>query len=410
MRVAIVGAGISSLVAAHLLSRRHQVTVFEAADRIGGHTNTLDIELGGRSWPVDTGFIVFNNKTYPNFTKLMDQIGVSRKDSDMSFSVRDEESGLEYNGTSLNSLFAQRSNLFRPSFWNMIREIMRFNREAPDVLETDEANDTLDNYLDRHGYNGSFRKHYLIPMGAAIWSMPRSKLREFPIGFFVRFFHNHGFLSVNDRPQWYVIEGGSRSYLEPLCRPFAESIRTGTPVTSIRRFERHVEVNGESFDEVVIGAHSDQALKMLDDPSAQETEILSALPYQGNTAVLHTDASLLPQRKLAWASWNYHLDGSSEDLPVPVTYNMNMLQGLDAPETFCVTLNRDAAIAKEKILAEVPYHHPVYSLEGIAAQRRHGEISGERLTHYCGAYWRYGFHEDGVVSGLRVAERFGEQL
>ncbi|MHC4451091.1 MAG: NAD(P)/FAD-dependent oxidoreductase [Planctomycetota bacterium] len=408
MRIAIIGAGISGLTAAHLLARRHDVTVFEAAPRIGGHTNTVDVVRDGKSWSVDTGFIVYNNKTYPNFTALMRKLGVPRRASDMSFSVRDDESGLEYNGTSLNSLFAQRRNLLRPSFWNMIREIMRFNREAPSVLGKPEANSTLDEYLDRHGYNGSFKKHYLIPMGAAIWSMPRSKLREFPIGFFVRFFHNHGFLSVNDRPQWYVILGGSRNYLEPLCEPFRDNIRTSTPVESVRRFDQHVEVNGERFDEVVLGCHSDQALRMLDDPSDEESEILGALPYQPNTAVLHTDESVLPQTKLAWAAWNYHLQGS-EDEPVPVTYNMNTLQSLEAPETFCVSLNRDD-IAPDKIIATYPYDHPVYSLDGIAAQQRHGAINGVRSTHYCGAYWRYGFHEDGVVSGLRVAARFGESL
>jgi len=408
VRIAVVGGGISGLTAAHLLSRRHDVTVFEAAAKPGGHTNTRNVVSDGRSYAVDTGFIVYNDRTYPNFTALLRKLGVARRPSDMSFSVRDDETGLEYNGTSLNTLFAQRKNLFRLSFWNMIREILRFNREAPSVLGTPEADLTLEDYLDRHRYNGSFKKHYLIPMGAAIWSMPRSKLRSFPVGFFVRFFHNHGFLSVDDRPQWYVVLGGSRNYLGPLCAPFADGIRTGTPVESVRRFDRHVEVNGERFDEVVLGCHSDQALRMLDDPSDEEAGILGALPYQPNTAVLHTDESVLPERRLAWASWNYHLQGG-EDQPVPVTYNMNILQGLEAPKTFCVSLNRDD-VDPEKIIARIPYDHPAYSLEGIAAQERHGEISGVRHTHYCGAYWRYGFHEDGVVSGLRVAARFGESL
>jgi predicted NAD/FAD-binding protein len=408
MRIAIVGGGIAGLTAAHLLARRHEVTLFEAAPRVGGHTNTLDVVRDGKSWAVDTGFIVYNDRTYPHFTALLRRLGVARQPSDMSFSVRDDESGLEYNGTSLNTLFAQRSNLFRLSFWNMIREIIRFNREAPSVLGTAEADATLEDYLDRHGYNGSFKKHYLIPMGAAIWSMPRSKLREFPIGFFVRFFHNHGFLSVNDRPQWYVIPGGSRTYLGPLCAPFAAGIRTDTPVGSVRRLGNHVEVNGERFDEVVLACHSDQALRMLDDASDEEREILGALPYQPNTAVLHTDDSVLPARRLAWASWNYHLTRGEEE-PVPVTYNMNMLQSLDATETFCVSLNRDD-VDPRKVIATVPYDHPVYSVEGIAAQHRHRQISGVRNTHYCGAYWRYGFHEDGVVSGLRVAARFGATL
>jgi predicted NAD/FAD-binding protein len=409
MKIAIVGAGISGLTAAHLLSRRHTVTVFEAGDRIGGHTHTLDVERDGKSWAVDTGFIVYNDRTYPNFTKLLDSLGVRRKPSDMSFSVRDTGSGLEYNGTSLNTLFAQRRNLVSPSFWGMIRSIMRFNREAPAVLGTSAADVTIDDYLSNNSYGAAFADHYLIPMGAAVWSMPRSRLREFPIGFFVRFFHNHGFLSVNDRPQWYVVEGGSKNYLPPLCAPFATGIRRGTPVTSIRRPANHVEVNGERFDEVVLACHSNQALAMLEDPSEDEKEILGALPYQRNTAILHTDTSLLPKRKLAWASWNYNLH-DDEDAPVPVTYNMNMLQTLDASETFLVTLNRDEEIDPEKVIARVPYEHPIYSKAGIAAQQRHRAISGARNTHYCGAYWRYGFHEDGVVSALRVAERFGESL
>jgi predicted NAD/FAD-binding protein len=409
MKIAIVGAGISGLTAAHLLSRRHTVTVFEAGNRIGGHTHTLDVERDGTSWAVDTGFIVYNDRTYPNFTKLLDSLGVRRKPSDMSFSVRDSESGLEYNGTSLNTLFAQRRNLVSPSFWGMIRSIMRFNREAPAVLGTSAADVTIDDYLAHNKYGAAFANNYLIPMGAAVWSMPRSRLREFPIGFFVRFFLNHGFLSVNDRPQWYVVEGGSRNYLPPLCAPFADNIRLATPVTSILRRPNHVEVNDERFDEVVIACHSNQALSMLDDPSDDEAELLGALPYQRNTAILHTDTSLLPERKLAWASWNYNLH-DDEDAPVPVTYNMNMLQTLDASETFLVTLNRDDEIDPSKVIARVPSEHPVYSSAGIAAQHRHGAISGVRNTHYCGAYWRYGFHEDGVVSALRVAKRFGESL
>jgi len=409
MRVAIVGGGIAGLTTAHLLSKLHDVTVFEADGRIGGHTHTMEVERDGRTYAVDTGFIVYNDRTYPNFTKLIDRLGVARKPSDMSFSVRDHDSGLEYNGTSLNTLFAQRRNLVRPSFWGMIRSILRFNREAPAVLGTSEADVTIDEYLARHDYGDAFASHYLIPMGAAVWSMPRSRLREFPIGFFVRFFANHGFLSVNDRPQWYVIEGGSKNYLPPLCAPFADRIRLGTPVTSVRRFDGHVTVNGERFDEVVLACHSNQALRMLDDPSDEEAGILGALPYQGNTAVLHTDTSVMPERKLAWASWNYNLH-DDEDAAVPVTYNMNMLQSLGADETFLVTLNRDDEIDPAKVIARVPYEHPVYSKAGIAAQQRHSDISGVRNTHYCGAYWRYGFHEDGVVSGLRVAQRFGGSL
>ena len=423
-RIAVVGSGVSGLVAAHHLSAGHEVTVFEAAGRVGGHTNTIDVEADGRTWAVDTGFIVFNDRTYPEFEALLGRLGVPSHDSTMSFSVRSERTGLEYNGTDLNRLFAQRRNLFSPRFLGMLRDILRFHREAPRALETggdDAAGPTLGEFLGERRYGDAFVRDYLLPMGGAIWSATRERMLAFPLRYFVRFFVNHGMLTVDDRPTWRVVSGGSNRYLAPLCRPFAERIRLSTPVRRVRRTETLVEVTldggcTETFDEILLACHSDTALSLLADPSEAEREVLSALEYQPNGAVLHTDESVMPRNRRAWAAWNYHLlereagpalDGSSEEAraPATVTYWMNLLQGLDARTQFFVTLNRRADIDPARILAEIPYEHPIYTKAGVRAQGRWIEISGVRRTHYCGAYWGWGFHEDGVRSGLRVARQ-----
>jgi predicted NAD/FAD-binding protein len=406
MRIAIIGTGISGLSAAWALHRDHALTLFEAGDYIGGHTHTVDVEVQGRPYAVDTGFIVFNDWTYPQFIELLDQLQVASRPTQMSFSVRCERSGLEYNGETLNTLFAQRRNLFRPAFYRMIRDILRFNREAPALLEQ-EQDPSLDAYLRAGRYSREFIDHYILPMAAAIWSAEPTLMGQMPARFFVRFFKNHGLLSVRDRPQWRVISGGSRSYVEALVAPFREHIRLNCPVEWLRRTHGQVEIKPvggavEHFDQVIIATHSDQALRLLADPSAQEREILGALPYQENDVVLHTDTRLLPQRRLAWAAWNYHLPAQPRDR-VAVTYNMNILQGLEAPETFCVTLNRGDAIDPARILYRTTYHHPVFTTAGVQAQARRAEISGVNRTWYCGAYWRNGFHEDGVDSGLAVA-------
>ena len=409
MRVAIVGTGIAGLAAAHRLHPSHHITVFEAGDHIGGHTHTHDIELGGRNWAIDTGFIVFNDWTYPNFIALMNELGVESQPSSMSFSVRCEKTGLEYNGTTLNTLFAQRRNLFSPSFHRMIRDILRFNREAPGFLEAGDDHTRLGDYLTANRYRQEFRNHYIIPMGAAIWSAAPGDMLDFPARYFIRFFHNHGMLSVDDRLQWRVIRGGSRSYVEPLTAPFRERIHLNTPVMRIVRDEQGVTVqtatgSGARFDAVVLACHSDQALAMLDEPTQVEREILGAIPYQENETILHTDASVLPRARRAWAAWNYHIPREARDR-VAVTYDMNILQGLEAPETFCVSLNYRDRIDPDRILKRLTYHHPAYTPAGIAAQARHAEISGVNRTYYAGAYWGFGFHEDGVKSGLRVAEQ-----
>ena len=415
MRIAIIGSGIAGLTCAHLLSRRHAVTVFEAADRVGGHTHTVDLHWRGQQHAVDTGFIVFNDWTYPHFIRLLEQLGVASRVTEMSFSVHDPRTGFEYNGHDLRSLFAQRRNLLSPGFWGMLRDVLRFNREALADLDQQriDGQTTLGNYLRDNRYGQRFIEHYIVPMGSAIWSMSRADMLHFPLQFFVRFCRNHGLLSVNQRPQWRVIEGGSRSYLAPLCRPFAEHIRLNCPVQRVSRDNQGVSVTwaggSERFDKVVFACHSDQALALLDRPSEPEQAILGAIRYASNDVVLHTDTRLLPRRRRAWASWNYRL-GGSEQAPAALTYDMNILQGIEAPVTFCVSLNQTAMVDPAQIIARFEYAHPQYSLAALKAQARQSELQGPLHSYYCGAYWANGFHEDGVLSALDVARHFGEQL
>jgi len=415
MRIAIIGSGISGLTCAHLLSRKHEVTVFEAAGWIGGHTHTVDVTLGGRSYAIDTGFIVYNDWTYPNFIRLLDQLKIASRPTQMSFSVHDPLTGLEYNGHNLNTLFAQRRNLVSAGFWGMLRDILRFNHQALSDLDNQriDAHTTLGAYLRAQGYGHRFIDHYIVPMGSAIWSMSRADMLRFPLLFFVRFCRNHGLLSVNKRPQWRVVQGGSRSYLAPLCQPFAERIRLDCKVHRVSRDEGGVTLVSaagvERFDNVVFACHSDQALALLDVPSVLERTLLGAIGYADNDVVLHTDTRLLPRRRRAWASWNYRLGGTGQ-APAAVTYNMNILQGIQAPETFCVSLNQAALVDPTKIIARFQYAHPQYSLAASAAQARQAQLQGYKFSYYCGAYWGNGFHEDGVVSALKVAEHFGEAL
>ena len=413
MKIAVIGSGISGLSCAHYTSAEHEVSVFEANKQIGGHTATVDVQLGIRRFAIDTGFIVFNDWTYPNFIALMDELGVPSRPTAMGFSVRDPASGLEYSGTNLDTLFAQRKNLLSWRFIGMVRDILRFNKESVADLDAGAIGEaeTLGEYLARNGYSGKFTDQYLAAMGSAIWSADCATILDFPVTFFLRFFKNHGLLSVTERPQWRVIEGGSREYLGPLCARFSDRIYTGNAVQEVRRQQGQgvtlCMADGQqlNFDQVVFACHSDQALALLEQPSEQEKSILGAIPYQANDVVLHTDSRLLPRNRKTWSSWNYTL-GQSSDRAV-VTYNMNILQGISAPETFCVTLNNTEAINPHKILGQFQYDHPVFSLEGMAAQQRWQEINGVADTWYCGAYWHNGFHEDGVVSALRVANAIG---
>jgi predicted NAD/FAD-binding protein len=419
MKIAIIGSGIAGLTAAHHLHPEHEITLFEAGSHVGGHVDTHDVQLGDKHYAVDTGFIVFNHRTYPRFTELLAELDVASQPSDMSFAVSCQRSGLEYNGTSLNALFAQRGNLLKPRFWGMLSDIMRFNREAPKLLAELEQADvelkktelSLGDYLDQGGYGRHFRDYYILPMGAAIWSTDPALMLGFPARFFIRFFINHGLLSVTDRPQWRTIKGGSRTYVERLITPFRQQVRLNTPVRRLTRHADYVDLHltdgRERFDAVFLACHSDQALALLADPTEAEREVLSAIPYQANVAVLHTDSKLLPKRKLAWAAWNY-LMPEGPGGRVCLTYDMNILQNLDEaaispttmPEPLCVTLNASERIDPDKVIASMTYHHPLFTLAGVAAQARQREINGTARTYYCGAWWGNGFHEDGVVSAL----------
>lgn len=409
-RIAVVGAGVSGLVAAYLLQKRHDVTVYEAGSYIGGHTNTVRVDTPNGEVAIDTGFIVYNERNYPLFTKLLGQLGVRTQPSTMSFGLTCERTGLEYNGSSLNQLFARRRNLISPSHWRMIRDIMRFNRDAERLEELGTAS-TVGGFVDEHGFGHAFLEHYLIPIGASIWSCPSGTFRTFPIRFVIDFLRNHGMLQVEGRPQWRVICGGSDRYIEPLIRGFQDRIRLASPVHRVMRNSEHVDLelaDGDRarFDQVVFACHSDQALAMLGQATDTERAVLGAFPYQANETVLHTDVSLLPRRPRAWGSWNYRIRGDKADA-VAITYYMNMLQSLDTQEHFCVTLNETDRIDPTKVIRKFVYHHPLFTQERDGAQARHGELIGANRTSYCGAYWGYGFHEDGVRSGVRVAEHFG---
>ena len=414
MRIAVVGSGVSGLVVAWLLHARHAVTVFEADDRIGGHVHTHDLDVRGQRLAVDSGFIVFNDRNYPGFTRLLGRLGVAAQDSTMSFSVQEEESGLEWNGSDLNRLFAQRRNLLRPSFWRMVREIVRFNREARELLAAPAGDDpTLREWLLQRRFARELVDHYVVPMAASLWSAPAAQIGDFPARPFARFFDHHGMLQVEGRPRWKVIAGGSQRYVEKLVAPFRERVRLVCPVASVRRLPDGVEVASpagrERFDHVVLALHADQALRVLADPTGPEREVLAALPYQENVAQLHHDARVLPRTRRAWASWNYFVPRAPRE-KVTITYGMNELQSLATREPCLVTLNRAEAVDPALVRRTMTYHHPVYARAGFAAQARWSEVSGVARTHYCGAYWGYGFHEDGVQSALRVARTFGEEL
>jgi len=410
MNIAIIGGGIAGNTLAYYLHRQHTITLFEANDYIGGHTHTHQVSIAGEQHAVDTGFIVFNDKTYPEFERILRETGVSWRDSEMSFSVRNEVTGLEYNGTSLNSLFAQRRNLLSPRFYRMVCDILRFNKQSLALLSPGNEM-PLGAYLQQHGYSQQFIRDYIVPMGAAIWSTDAEQMLQFPARFFVRFFHHHGMLSIDQRPQWRTIVGGSASYLKQVTAGYHDRIQLNTAVSAVHRHAHGISVttasgNTQPFDYVFFACHSDQALRILGAAATTtERDVLGAMPYQDNAVFLHTDASLMPKRKLAWAAWNYHVTARASD-KVQVTYNMNILQGIRSAEPLLVTLNHPDAIDPAKILKKLHYRHPLYTLGATHAQARHAEISGHHRTGYAGAYWRNGFHEDGVVSALTAIEHF----
>ena len=420
-RIAIIGSGISGLTCGYLLHKKHDITVYEANDYIGGHTATKDVTVKGRDYAIDTGFIVYNDWTYPNFIKLMDTLQVKSQPTEMSFSVKNMERNLEYNGNTINSLFAQRRNIFRPFFWRIVRDLLRFNKlcKAQDAESIDKQQN-LFTFLTEHQFSDAFIYNYILPMCAAIWSTSVEDIKTFPFQFFLRFFNNHGLLNITVRPQWYTLVGGSREYIAPLTKGFANNIQLRAPVTSVSKRELGYQVNNANgsahYDEVIFACHSDQALSMLDNPGIPQRElvsnILGPIKYIPNEVILHTDSSVLPKRKLAWASWNYAIanENKAHQSPAVLTYNMNILQCLASDTTFCVTLNDRSNIAKNTILGVYQYAHPQFNEAAIHAQSRRDEISSINGLHFCGAYWYNGFHEDGVRSALDVCQHFGEML
>jgi predicted NAD/FAD-binding protein len=410
VRIAIVGSGIAGLTCGHTLHRHHDVTVFEADRRIGGHAHTVDVTFGDRTVPVDTGFIVFNRQNYPGFCRLLDTLGVPTKAAPMSFSVRDDRTGFEYGGGSLNALFAQRRNVVRPPIYRIVRDIRRFARDAR-VAQQSSA--TLGEHLERGGYSREFAQHYLLPMAGAIWSASTGDAGLIPVRFVVQFFGNHGMLEPWNRPQWYTIEGGSREYVARLTRPLGERVRTGCPVRRVERRSDHVLIwsagwsDAERFDAVILACHAPQALGVLADATPVERQVLAALRTVSNEAVLHTDAAMLPSRRAAWSAWNYHA-GDDAGGGTCVTYCLSILQSLDTPEPVCVTLNRTKEIDPSRVRGIFRYDHPVYDEPSMQARARRAEISRpDRRTLFAGAYWGNGFHEDGVQSGLDACRALG---
>jgi predicted NAD/FAD-binding protein len=414
VKVAVVGAGVSGLVAAYLLRRDHDVTVFEAGDYAGGHVNTVRVDVESGRYDVDTGFIVFNEANYPNFRRLLRHLGVGEQASDMSFSVSSRHDDFEYGSQGANAIFAKRSHLVRPRFYKMLAEKVRFHREARRLLEQLGDGPTLGEFLDARRYSRTFIDRLIVPQIAAVWSAPEEEARAFPAKYLARFLDNHGLLQVGNHPKWSTVPGGSARYVEALTRTFRRRVRLKAPVVSIRRDDDGVEIRPansepESFDRVIIATHSDQALRMLSDPTPRERELLTAFEYQTNEVALHTDSRVLPRRRRAWASWNYQVvdqdTGSSA-----VTYHMNRLQSINSPEQFCVTLNNLEGIDETKVVRKLRYQHPVFTHRSVSAQDQHEAILGANRTYFCGAYWGYGFHEDGVDSALRVASHFGAGL
>ncbi|MGH2853175.1 MAG: NAD(P)/FAD-dependent oxidoreductase [Solirubrobacteraceae bacterium] len=414
MRIAIVGAGVSGLTVAHLLHREHEIVVFEAGSYAGGHAYTIRVDTPHETHAVDTGFVVFNDRNYPCFEALLLRLGVPWQPSRMTFGVSDEWGDFEYSGGSPNGLFAKRAHLATPWFYRMVADLLRFNRDARELVGSDGEGPSLGDWLDERAFSRAFVERLIVPQAAAVWSADPRQMWSFPARFLAEFFENHGMLALSSRPRWRTIVGGSARYVEALTAPWRQRLRLSTPVRSVERHTDHVlvrpaEGEAERFDEVVLATHSDQALALLADASEREQEILGALPYQRNEAVLHTDARMLPRRRRAWASWNYHLLDEPQDR-VTVTYHMNRLQRLRAERELCVTLNRTEAIEPAKVIRTIQYDHPVYTAAGVRVQGRREEICGRNRTHYCGAYWGWGFHEDGVVSALSVAERLGGRL
>ena len=413
LKIAIVGTGISGLTSAYILNKRHDITIYEKNNYIGGHTHTHKIKDKNQFFNIDSGFIVYNENTYPNFIKLLDIINIKRQHTDMGFSVKSSKLDFEYAGNSLNSIFSKKTNLFNLKFLKMIYDILKFNRLSNKEVVMDNHDLTLREYLKSNSFSQYFINNYIIPMGAAIWSTSPKLMLDMPAHFFIRFFKNHGLLQITNRPQWWVIKNGSKQYVKELIKSFKDNIKLNARIESIKRLNNkiYINVNGieEIFDKVIIGTHSDQALQLLEKPTNEEKNILNKIKYQKNIALIHTDDTILPKRKLAWSSWNYLINENKNDL-VTLTYNMNILQRLKSDTTYCVTINNTEDLNKSKVIKKITYHHPLFTVNSVKAQTDKDNICGKNNTYYCGAYWGYGFHEDGVKSALDVCKKFGLEL
>ena len=412
LKIAIIGSGISGLTSAYILNKKHDITIYEKNDYIGGHTHTHKIPENNTTFNVDSGFIVYNENTYPNFIRLLDLLNVERQHSNMGFSVKTSYKDFEYSGNSIGSIFAKKSNMFNPYFLNMLKSILRFNKVSIKDLDKIDASTSLIEYLKSKRFSSYFIKYYIVPMAAAIWSTSPKMILKMPALFFIKFFNNHGLLQVKNRPQWWVIKNGSKQYVKKIINQFNGTINLNTPVIKVSRNENQViiktKTNSDVFDAVIFATHSDQSLRLLQDYSDDEKNILSKIKYQKNTALIHTDTSILPKRKNAWSSWNYLLN--KDDDTVTLTYNMNILQSLNASKTYCVTINDCDLIDKDKIIKKINYEHPLFTKDTIESQNNKNLINGVNNTYFCGAYWGSGFHEDGVNSALDVCKKFGMEL
>ena len=412
LKIAIIGSGISGLTSAYILNKKHDITIYEKNDYIGGHTHTHKIPENNTTFNVDSGFIVYNENTYPNFIRLLDLLNVERQHSNMGFSVKTSYKDFEYSGNSIGSIFAKKSNMFNPYFLNMLKSILRFNKVSIKDLDKIDSSTSLIEYLKSKRFSSYFIKYYIVPMAAAIWSTSPKMILKMPALFFIKFFNNHGLLQVKNRPQWWVIKNGSKQYVKKIINQFNGTINLNTPVIKVSRNENQViiktKTNSDVFDAVIFATHSDQSLRLLQDYSDDEKNILSKIKYQKNTALIHTDTSILPKRKNAWSSWNYLLN--KDDDTVTLTYNMNILQSLNASKTYCVTINDCDLIDKDKIIKKINYEHPLFTKDTIESQNNKNLINGVNNTYFCGAYWGNGFHEDGVNSALDVCKKFGMEL
>ena len=412
LKIAIIGSGISGLTSAYILNKKYDVSIYEKNDYLGGHTHTHKIAENSKTFNIDSGFIVYNENTYPNFIKLLDLLKVERQHSTMGFSVKTSYKDFEYSGNSIWSIFAKKSNLFNPYFLNMLTSVLRFNRTSINDLNNIDPSTSLIDYLKSKKFSNYFIKYYVVPMAAAIWSTSPKMILKMPALFFIKFFNNHGLLQIKNRPQWWVIKNGSKQYVKKIIEQFNGTIHLNTPVKKVIRNKNHVIIETKSksevFDAVIFATHSDQSLKLINDISNNEKNILSKIKYQKNTALIHTDTSVLPKRKHAWSSWNYLLN--KDNNTVTLTYNMNILQSLNTSKTYCVTINDCDLINKDKIIKKIDYEHPLFTKDTIEAQYNKNLINGVNNTYFCGAYWGNGFHEDGVNSALDVCKKFGMEL